>query len=142
MQSCCGGSSRFSGQIRLMRRPELVTTRRSTAAAAVGFEELEREREVERSKRSEDGERGIYRGSEKLFVRRFRMNVPLTILLLTTCVTHVLCGGDRVRSWVNRIMHRGMRNSLSGKTENLDKICFISFVRNFFSCQGHSEDFE
>ena len=88
---------------------------------ALGFEELEREREVERSKRSEDGERGIYRGSEKLFARRFRTNVPLTILLLTTCVTHVLCSGDHVRSWVNRIMHRGMRNSLSGKTESLDR---------------------
>ena len=34
-------------------------------AAALGFEELEREREVERSKRSEDGERGIYRHGEK-----------------------------------------------------------------------------
>ena len=30
---------------------------------------------------------------------------------------------------MNRIMHRGMRNSLSGKTENLDKICFkVSFA--------------
>ena len=57
------------------------------------------------------------------------MNVPLPFLLHATCVTHVLCSGDRVRSWVNRIMHRGMRNSLSGKTENLDKICFkVSFA--------------
>ena len=59
----------------------------------------------------------------------FGTNVPLPFLLHATCVTHVLCSGDRVRSWVNRIMHRGMRNSLSGKTENLDKICFkVSFA--------------
>ena len=69
---------------------------------ALGFEELEREREVERSKRSEDGERGIYRGSEKLYARGNRMNVPLALLIRLTCVTHVLRGGDRVRSWVNR----------------------------------------
>ena len=98
-----------------------------SGGARVG--KLERGSEIEWSKRSEDGERGIYRGSEKLFARRFRTNVPLTILLLTTCVTHVLCSGDRVRSWVSKIMHRGMRNGLSGRTENLDKICFkVSFA--------------
>ena len=47
MQSCCGGSSRFSGQIRLMQRPELVRTRRSATAAAA---ELERQRDSERKK--------------------------------------------------------------------------------------------
>ena len=108
---------------------KLFLTGDDGVAAALGFEELEREREVERSKRSENGERGIYRHGEKLFAQRFRTNVPLTILLLTTCVTHVLCSGDRVRSWVSKIMHHGMRNGLSGKTENLDKICFkVSFA--------------
>ena len=69
---------------------KLFLTGDDGVAAALGFEELEREREVERSKRSEDGERGIYRGSEKLFARRFRTNVPLALLIRLTCVTHVL----------------------------------------------------
>ena len=57
---------------------------------ALGFEELEREREVERSKWSEEGERGIYRHGEKLFARRFGTNVPLPFLLLMTCVTRTV----------------------------------------------------
>ena len=69
---------------------KLFLTGDDEVAAALGFEKLEREREVERSKRSEDGERGIYRGSEKLFARRFRTNVPLALLIRLTCVTHVL----------------------------------------------------
>ena len=52
------------------------------------------------------------------------MNVPLTLLIRVTCVTHVLRGGDRARSWVNRIMHHGMWNDLTGKAKNLDKISF------------------
>src|SRR4051812_16817794 len=108
---------------------KLFLTGNDGVAAALGFGKLEREREIERSKRSEEGARGIYSGSEKLFARRFGTNVPLTFLLRSTCVTHVLCSGDRVRSWVSRIMHRGMRNGLSGKTENLDKISFnVSFA--------------
>src|SRR3954468_22775745 len=59
---------------------KLFLTGDDGVAAALGFEKLEREREIERSKRSEEGERGIYRGSEKVFARRFRTNVPLTIL--------------------------------------------------------------
>ena len=47
MQSCCGGSSLFSGQIRLMQRPELVKTRRSAAAVAVKLLGAERQREEE-----------------------------------------------------------------------------------------------
>ena len=75
------------------------------------------------------GRRGIYSHGKKLFARRNWMNVPLTLLIRLTCVTHVLRSGDRVRSWVNRIMHCGMRNGLGGKTENLDKICFkVSFA--------------
>ena len=70
---------------------KLFLTGDDGVAAALGFEELEREREVERSKGSEEGERGIYRHGEKLFARRFRTNVPLPFLLLATCVTHVLC---------------------------------------------------
>ena len=49
MQSCCGGSSRFSGHVRLMQRPELVKTRRPAAAAA----ELERQYSSERRKTME-----------------------------------------------------------------------------------------
>ena len=45
---------------------------------------------------------GIYSRSEKLFARRFWTNLPLTLLLRLTCVTHELRSGDRVRSWVNR----------------------------------------
>ena len=81
---------------------KLFLTGDDGVAAALGFEELKREREVERSKRSEDEERGIYRDSEKLFARRFRTNMPLTPLIRLTCVTHVLKSEDRVRSWVNR----------------------------------------
>ena len=72
-------------------------------AAALGFEELERERE--RSSGVKEGRKGrgvFYSGSEKLFARRFRTNMPLTLLLRLTCVSHVLGSGDRVRSWVNR----------------------------------------
>ena len=74
--------------------------------------------------------RGVFIDTvKKLFARRFRTNVPLPFLLHATRVTHVLCNCDRVRSWVNRIMHHGIRNGLSGKTENLDKICFkVSFA--------------
>ena len=53
MQGYCGGSSRFSGQIRSMQRPEVEKTRRSAAAAAT---ELERERNRERRKMAEGGE--------------------------------------------------------------------------------------
>ena len=108
---------------------KLFLTGGDEVAAALGFEKLELEREVERSKRSEEGERGIYSHGEKLLARRNWTNVPLTLLIRMTCVTHVVRGGDRVRSWVSKIMHRWMRNGLSGKTENLDKICFkVSFA--------------
>ena len=103
---------------------KLFLTGDDEVAAVLGFGKLEREREFERSKRSEEGYGGIYCHGEKLFARRFGTNVPLTLLLRTTCVTHVLCSGDHVRSWVNKQMHRGMRNGLSGKTANLDKISF------------------
>ena len=36
MRSYCGGSSRFSGHVRLMQRPELVKTRKPAAAAELG----------------------------------------------------------------------------------------------------------
>ena len=90
----------------------------------LGFEKLKRGSEVERSKNEVRKGRGIYSRSVKPLVRRNWTNVPLTLLIRLTCVTHVLRGGDRVRSWVNRKMHHGMRNCLSGKTENLDKISF------------------
>ena len=50
MRSCCGDSSRFSGQIRLMQRPELAWMRRSAMAAAA---ELERQREREQEEEDE-----------------------------------------------------------------------------------------
>ena len=49
MRSYCGGSSRFSGHVRLMQRPELVKTRRPAAAAV----ELERQYSSERRKKME-----------------------------------------------------------------------------------------
>ena len=70
---------------------KLFLTGDDGVAEALGFEKLEQEREIEQSKEVRKGRRGIYSRSEKLFARRFRTNVPLTILLLTTCVTHVLC---------------------------------------------------
>ena len=80
---------------------KLFLTGDDGVAAALGFGKLEWERETERSKGSEEGEMGIYSHDEKLFARRNGTNVPLTLLIRLTCVTHVLRGGDRVRSWVN-----------------------------------------
>ena len=82
---------------------KLFLTGDDEVAAALGFEKLELEREVERSKRSEEGKgrRNIYSDGEKPFVRRNWTNVPLTLLIRMTCVTHVVRGGDRVRSWVS-----------------------------------------
>ena len=82
---------------------KLFLTGDDRVAAALGFEELERERERSSGvKEVRKGRGGIYSRSEKLFARRFKTNMPLTLLILATCVTHVQCGGDRVRSWVNR----------------------------------------
>ena len=84
---------------------KLFLTGDDGVAAALGFEKLERARERERSsgvKEVRKGRGGIYSGSEKLFARRFRTNMPLTLLLRLTCVAHVLRSGDHVRSWVNR----------------------------------------
>ena len=50
MQSYCRDPSRFSGNVRLMQRPESVKTRRPAAAAAV---ELERQYSGERRKTME-----------------------------------------------------------------------------------------
>ena len=50
MRSCCGGSSRFSGHVRLMQRPELVKMREPAAAAAA---ELGRQHSGERRKKME-----------------------------------------------------------------------------------------
>src|SRR3954464_3586791 len=108
---------------------KLFLTGDDAVATALGFGSSSGESEIERGKGSEDGDRGIYSHGEKLLVRRFRTNVPLAVLLLTTFVTHVLCSGDRVRSWVSKIMQRGMRNGLSGKIGSLDKISFnVSFA--------------
>ena len=81
---------------------KLFLTGDDGVAAALGFEKLEREREFEWSKRSEPGARSVYRGSEKLFTRGNRMNVPLALLIRVTYVTHILRGGDCVGPWVNR----------------------------------------
>ena len=62
---CCGGTTRYSGQIRLMQRPELVRMRRSATAAAA---ELERQRDSERKKTTEGGEWGRPRSC--LFIRK------------------------------------------------------------------------
>ena len=49
----CGGRRVFSGQIRVMQRPELVTTRRPGAATAAG---LEQHGNSERKETTEEGE--------------------------------------------------------------------------------------
>ena len=82
---------------------KLLLTGDDGVAAVLGFEELERERERSRGvKEVRKGRGSIYSHGEKLFARRFWTNVPLTLLIRLTCVTHVLRSGDRVRSWVNR----------------------------------------
>ena len=82
---------------------KLFLTGDDEVAAALGFEKLECGRErLNGVKEVRKGRGGIYSRSEKLFARRFRTNLPLTLLLRLTCVTHVLWSGDRVRSWVNR----------------------------------------
>ena len=58
---------------------KLFLTGDNEVAAALGFEKLEWEREVERSKGSEEGERGIYSHGEKRFARRNWTNMPLTL---------------------------------------------------------------
>ena len=60
-----------------------------------------RERTVERSKWSEEGERGIYRHGEKLFARRFGTNVPLPFFF-TRHVSPTYCIVDIVydRGWI------------------------------------------
>ena len=68
MQGCSGGSSRFSGQTRLMQRPELVKTRSAAAAAAA---ELERQRSSERKKTT--GRRRMGRPRSCLFIRKGKL---------------------------------------------------------------------
>ena len=68
MQSCCRVPSRFSGQVRLMQRPELEKTRKSAAAAAA---ELERQRNSARKKTTEEGE--WERPRSHLFIRKGRL---------------------------------------------------------------------
>ena len=78
---------------------KLFLTGDDGVAAVLGFEKLERERERSSGvKEVRKGRGAIYSGSEKLFARRFRTNMPLTLLLRLTCVTHELRSGDRVRS--------------------------------------------
>ena len=75
---------------------KLFLTSDDGVAAALGFEELELEREQSSGvKEVRKGRGGIYSHGEKLFARRFWTNVPLTLLIRVTCVTHVLRGGDR-----------------------------------------------
>ena len=50
---------------------------------------------VERGKCNLRRVRGIYSRGEKPLARGKWMNVPLTLLILATCVAHVQCGGDR-----------------------------------------------
>ena len=81
---------------------KLFLTGDDGVAAALGFEKLELGERSSGVKEVRKGRGGIYSHGEKRFARRNWTNVPLTLLIRTTCVTHVLRGGDRVRSWVNR----------------------------------------
>ena len=71
-------------------------------AVALGFGSSSGRESRSEVKEVRKGEMGIYSRGEKPLVRRIRTNVPLALLLRTTCVTHALRSGDRVRSWVNR----------------------------------------
>ena len=85
-------------------------------AAALGFEsssEGVRSSGVNKVRKG----RGTNSRSEKLLARGNWTNVPLTLLIRATWVTHVLRGGDHVKSWVNIIMYHGMWNGLSGKRQ-------------------------
>ena len=72
-------------------------------AAALGFESSSEGVRSSGVKTKWGRERGIYSRSEKLLARGNWTNVPLTLLIRTICVTHVLRGDDHVRSWVKKI---------------------------------------
>ena len=65
MQDCGGGSLRFSGQTKLMQRPELVKMKRSATASAA---ELEQQRSSEWKKMT--GRRRMGRPWTRLFIRK------------------------------------------------------------------------
>ena len=69
---------------------KLFLTGDDDVAAALGFEKLELGERSSGVKEVRKGRGGIYSDGEKLVVRRFKTNVPLTLLLRTTGVTHVL----------------------------------------------------
>ena len=81
---------------------KLILTGDHDVAAALGFEKHELGERSSGVKEVRKGRGGIYSHGEKLFAQRNWTNVPLTLLIRMTCVTHVLRSGDRVRSWVNR----------------------------------------
>ena len=81
---------------------KLFLTDDDDVAMALGFEKLELGERSSGVKEVRKGRWGIYSHGEKRFARRNWTNVPLTLLIRMTCVTHVLRSGDRVRSWVNR----------------------------------------
>ena len=65
MQDRGGGSSRFSGQTKLMQRSELVKTKRSATASAA---ELERQGRSKRKRMT--GRRRMGRPRSRLFIRK------------------------------------------------------------------------
>ena len=75
---------------------KLFLTGDDRVAVALGFEKLELGERSSGVKEVRKGRGGIYSHGEKLFARRFGTNMPLPFLLHTTCVTHILCSGDRV----------------------------------------------
>ena len=81
---------------------KLFLTSDDEVATTLGFGSSSGRESRSEVKEVRKGERGIYSRGEKPLVRRIRTNVPLTLLLRVTCVTHILRSGDRVRSWVNR----------------------------------------
>ena len=72
---------------------KLFLTGNDGVAAALGFEKLEQERERSSGVKEVRKGRGVFIAivKKKLFARRFRTNVPLTLLIRMTCITHVLC---------------------------------------------------
>ena len=81
---------------------KLFLTGDDEVEAALGFGKLERELRSSGVKEVRKGRRGIYSHGEKLLAQRNWTNVPMTLLIRMTCVTHVQRSGDCVRSWVNR----------------------------------------
>ena len=83
---------------------KLFLTGDDGSSGGTRFESSSKGSEVERGKCGLRRVRDIYSRGEKPLIQGKWMNVPMTLLILATCVTHVLRSGDRVGAWVNGII--------------------------------------